>query len=224
MLKLRACLFLFRSHHITLYSSCALSSQTIHTQTSCISWTVTCQPHNISFSFSSAEQLFLYNGKQSWQPMPCCEPKTLQLQLGQISQKKNSRNIEPSSEIQVQNGTHTPAMVQFPYIKLTPHKSHTTLKERAGGERKLDQSCAHNLWASGMAFAKMFTVRSEENSQETKCNVEHVTVHEMHDVCVIDPMFRVSEHKLMAWNGVALVQVTCSTLHLSLDCFLLNEL
>ncbi len=41
----------------------------------------------------------------------------------------------PASEIQVQYGTHTPAMVQFPYIKLTPDKSHTPLKERAGGER-----------------------------------------------------------------------------------------
>ena len=41
----------------------------------------------------------------------------------------------------------------------------------------------------------------------------HVTVHEMHDVCVIDPSSLVSEHKLMAWNGIALVQVTCSTLH-----------
>ena len=39
----------------------------------------------------------------------------------------------------------------------------------------------------------------------------------------VRPKFLVSEHKLMAWNWNALVQVTWSTSHLSLDCFL-NEL
>jgi len=32
-------------------------------------------------------------------------------------------------------------------------------------------------------------------------------------IFLIDPSSLVSEHKLMAWNGIALVQVTCSTLH-----------
>ncbi len=51
----------------------------------------------------------------------------------------------------------------------------------------------------------------------------HATIFKL-QFCVIDPSSLVSEHKLMAWNGIALVQVTCSTLHLFLDCFLMNEL
>ncbi len=56
---------------------------------------------------------------------------------------------------------------------------------------------------------------AKKNEKDMLCG-RHVTVHEMHDVCVIDPSSLVSEHKLMAWNGIALVQLTCSTLHFCL--------
>ena len=62
-----------------------------------------------------------------------------------------------------------------------------------------------------MAWAAS-SVSHQENEREMLCG-RHVSVHDMHDVCVIDLSSLVSEHKLMAWNGIALVQVTCSTLH-----------
>ena len=77
----------------------------------------------------------------------------------------------PASEIRVQYGTHTPAMVQFPYIKLnlpikaTPHSR----SGRAG--KKTGPSCAHKLGPAEWLFAKMSTILPEENNQETKCIV-----------------------------------------------------